>query len=72
MSGTPRSEKILITAQAIADYIGISKPLLYDLLKEGLPAAIIGRRMVAHVANIEEFMQKRTRGRVNEVPQDAE
>lgn len=73
MSGSPvKSATILITAQAIADYIGISKPMLYELLKEGLPAAIIGRRMIAHTANIEEFMQRRTRGRVSEVPQDAE
>jgi len=72
VSGTPRSDKILITAQCIADYIGVSKPMLYSLLKEGLPATIIGRCLMAHAANIEEFMQKRTRGRVAEMPQDAE
>lgn len=72
MNGPPKSRMILITAQAIADYIGISKPSLYDLVREGLPVAIIGRCMVAHAQNIEEFMQRRTRGRLTEVPPDAE
>ncbi|UAT32522.1 helix-turn-helix domain-containing protein [Bacillus badius] len=51
-------ERQTMTAQETADYLGVSKDLVYNMVKTGeLPAVRIGRRILFRREALERWMQ---------------
>ena len=56
-----RSNKILSTEAEIKQFVGIaSRPLFEQLLKAGMPVAVLNGRYYAHTQNIEEWFRLKT------------
>jgi len=64
--------KLLIGAQQIMTYLGISKPTFYKFVKIGLPAVVIDNRWYAYTENIDDFVKSLTRKTIRDIPEDAE
>jgi hypothetical protein len=67
-----QSQKILWTADVISQYLGISKPRFYKLVKSGLPAVIINGSWCAYTDNLEEYFQRITAGATDDSATDKE
>lgn len=65
------SNKILIGAQAIQDYLSISAPTFKKFVQKGLPAVVIDNRWYAHTDNLDAYFQQITRFHMKEVPRNA-
>lgn len=55
--------RLLVGRQEILDYLGVGKQVFADLLRLGLPAAVIGGKWYAHTDNLDEFFRRITRRR---------
>lgn len=50
-------DRTTLTVKEVADYIGVSKDLVYKLVREKeIPAVRIGRRLVFRMESIEKWM----------------
>jgi hypothetical protein len=68
-----KSEQILRGRKEIADYIKVSIPTFYELVKsEGLPATIEKGAWVAYVSKLEEYYRRKTLNRPKEIDETAE
>ena len=47
----------LLTIAQVCEYLGVSKPTLYDLLRDGLPALKFGRRVRIRKADLIAFLE---------------
>lgn len=52
--------KVLSGLDQIIEYIGISKPTFYQLVKMGMPARLVNKRWYAHKDNINDFFKRFT------------
>jgi len=70
MAQKPKS-KILIGAQAVQDYLQISRPTFEKFVAKGMPAVVIDNRWYAHTDNLDEYFRQMTRFCMKEVPKGA-
>lgn len=63
---------VLIGKKAITTYLNISRDSFYELIKLGMPAAVINNRYYAHKENIELWFQGITRQQTRNPQTDAE
>ena len=61
MQPSKHATDVLMGKKAIMDYLQISRDSFYELIKIGLPAAVINNRYYAHKINIDAWFQAITR-----------
>jgi len=66
------STNILIGLKSILEYLKVSKPTFYKLVKTGLPAIVVDRTWYAHKNNLDVYFQHITRMPMKEIPEDAD
>lgn len=54
--------KILITRQAICEYLQVGKKQFYELIDEGLPAVRVKGKWVSHTALIDDYFLEIIKG----------